>query len=714
MNLFASVVLLAWLPIVVLIFNTLPPKKAVANLFVIAWLFLPNAGFGIPGLPDYTKSTATVAGVLLCSVIFDLGRLLSIRPRWFDLPALLWCAGAFVAAIVNGLTVYDGIAATTVEVVTWGLPYLIGRAYLTDVDALKDLAEALVIGGLCYVPLCLIEIRLSPMLSGWVYGTGGWEGVRYGGYRPRVFLSSGLALSSWMMNASLISWVLWSSGTIKAIRGVSFWMLVLALLVTTVLCKSTGATALMVFGVAIYWVTMRIKRPLLMWLLVAISPLYCVTRTFELWSGQQVVELARATVGQERAESFDYRLNMERMLADRALERPILGWGQYNRFQVTDAKGKTVSVPDGFWIIAFGTQGAIGLACILSMLLLPMILTLRRFPIATWRDPKVGAVVALALILTMTMIDCLSNAMLMPIYPLAIGGILGLVPYRPGGDHGEAEEALAVASEFTGEGRMVEAGHEFHRAIELTSDGEDAGARTIQAEALDGLGHSLMAVGQVEDSVEAFREALVIRDELAAGSPDDDHFRDLAIARDGLSRALAESGRTAEAIEERRLALQIWEILASNHPKDVEYRDHRVNTLNDLAWLLATDSDPGPSPRDPAQAVALAEEAVRISSDHDASWNTLGVARYRAGDWAGAIEALERSALSSPDELGTAFDHYFLAMAWCQLHREDQAGEWLERGKAWAARNRPGHPALERFRKEAESLLQAERHGDGP
>ena len=131
-----------------------------------------------------------------------------------------------------------------------------------------------------------------------------------------------------------------------------------------------------------------------------------------------------------------------------------------------------------------------------------------------------------------------------------------------------------------------------------------------------------------------------------------------------------------------------------------------MNTLNDLAWLLATD--PGPSLRRPGPALALAEEAVRISPDHDASWNTLGVARYRAGDWASAIEALERSALSSPDGGGgTAFDHYFLAMAWCQLHREDQAGEWLERGIAWAARHRPDHPALERFRQEAESLLRS-------
>jgi hypothetical protein len=282
---------------------------------------------------------------------------------------------------------------------------------------------------------------------------------------------------------------------------------------------------------------------------------------------------------------------------------------------------------------------------------------------------------------------------------------MGHKPYQVAGEHSEAEEALAVASEFTGEGWMVEASQEFHRAIELTSTSEDPGARRIQAEAFDGLGHSLQATGQIEEAVAAFHEALIIRDEIVAESPHDDHFRDLAIARDGLSRALAELGRTSEAIDERQLALEIWEALAAHHPREVEYHNHRVNTLNDLAWLLATD--PGPSPRDPARALALAEEAARISPDHDALWNTLGVARYRVGDWAGAIEALERSALSSPDGGGTAFDHYFLAMAWYQLHREDQAGEWLERARAWAARHRPGHRELERFRQESESLLRS-------
>jgi tetratricopeptide (TPR) repeat protein len=417
------------------------------------------------------------------------------------------------------------------------------------------------------------------------------------------------------------------------------------------------------------------------------------------------VEFARATVGVDRAESLEYRLNMENLLTARALERPIFGWGRFNRFQITMASGRVLSVPDGFWIISMGTKGLIGLTGLLSMLLLPMVLTIRRFPVATWSDPAVGPVVGLALMMTLTMVDYLSNAMLNPVYALVIGGLMGQSPFRPGGNYGEAEETLAIASELVGQGRVVEAGREFRLAIELASGGEeDAEARRIQADALDGLGQSLLATGCHDEAVVALRDALALRDWLAGEFSDADHFSDLAIARDGLSRALAESGRTAEAIGEREIALQIWRILAADHPKNDDYRDRRANTLNDLAWLLATDPDP--TLRDPARALSLAEEAVRSSSDHDASWNTLGVARYRAGDWAGAIEALERSVISAPGGSGTAFDHYFLAMAWFQLQHEDQAREWLERGVAWSIRHRPGHLALERFRREAEALMQ--------
>jgi tetratricopeptide (TPR) repeat protein len=707
MNLLAQISLFAWLPIVVGIFCFLPPRRAVITSYIIAWLALPNIGYSIPGMPNYTKMSATVLAVLLCMIIFDQARLFSIRPRWYDLPITVWCLCPFVTATTNDLGPYEGLSAVVEQIIMWGLPYLIGRYYLTDLQGLRELAIGIVIGGLVYIPLCLFEIRFSPVLEMMVYGIFHWEPERYGGYRPKVFLATGLELGMWMTNATLVCYLLWSCKTVKTLWGISFGILLLALAVTTVLCKSTGAIGLLVVGLVILWLTRRIKRSLLVWMLIAISPTYAITRTFNLWSGHEVVEIANMTVGPDRAESFAYRLNMEDRLAHRALERPFFGWGRFNRSNILDAKGlKSSTIVDGYWIGTLGVSGIVGLTSLIALMLLPMVLTLRRFPVATWFDPQVIPAVALGILLTLTMVDFLSNGMWNPIFAVAIGGLLCQSPVRLGGSRQEAEARLAIGSGLMGEGQPIEAGSEFHRAIELASDGEDVESRRVQAEAFDGLGQSLLATGRLEEAELAFRDGLVVRDWLAEKVPDAGRFRDLAIAREGLSRTLAEIGRTAEAIEERKIALQIWDILATEHPKNPEYRNHRVDALNDLAWLLSTDPDL--KLRDPALALHLAEEAVHASVDHVASWNTLGVARYRAGDWAGAIEALERSALSSPNGLGTAFDHYFLAMAWCQLQHEDQAREWFERGGAWASRHRPGHRALERFHEETEALLLGE------
>jgi tetratricopeptide (TPR) repeat protein len=706
MNLLAQYALFLWLPVVVVIFATLPPKRAVIASFIFAWLALPNIGFSIPGFPNYTKMSATVIGVLLCTVLFDMSRLFRIRFRWYDIPIVVWCIVPFFAALSNDLGAYEGLSAIMEQAVPWGLPYLIGRLYLTDLDSLHDLCLGFVIGGLAYIPFCLVEIRLSPILESLVYGIAHWEGTRYGGYRPKVFLATGLELGMWMTNASLIGYMMWSSGAVKTLRGVSFGWLLVALGLTTVLCKSTGSILLMVLGLGAFWVVRLTKRSWPVWLLLAIPPIYSTVRAYNIWTGQEVVEFSKMAFGEDRAQSFEYRLDMENRLAARALERPIIGWGRFNRSNIINKEGRKETVPDGYWIITLGVSGWVGLAALISMMLLPMILTLRRFPVATWTDPQIAPAMALAMILVLTMIDFLSNAMLNPIYAVTIGGLVGQSAVRLSGGRREAEHGLSFATELMSEGRAAEAAQEFHRTIEYVSEGDDIQGREVHARALDGLGHSLMALGRFEEAEEAFRDGLMIRDWLAANSPDAGRFQDLAIAREGLARLLTETGRAVEAVEERQIALNIWDILVADHPRNAAYRTHRVEALNDLAWLLSTDPDP--RIRKPSQALALAEEAIRSSGDHVASWNTLGVARYRAGHWAGAIEALERSALSSIDGLGTAFDHYFISMSWCRLQHEGQAREWLERGVAWTARNRPGYPTLERFREEAESLLKSE------
>jgi serine/threonine protein kinase/Flp pilus assembly protein TadD len=87
-------------------------------------------------------------------------------------------------------------------------------------------------------------------------------------------------------------------------------------------------------------------------------------------------------------------------------------------------------------------------------------------------------------------------------------------------------------------------------------------------------------------------------------------------------------------------------------------------SLNNIALKLATD--PNPAWHDHWLAVQVAERAVKLNPVSGTYWNTLGIARYRAGNYPGAIEALLRSrGIQLDNHLSN--DAFFLAMAHWQL-----------------------------------------------
>ena len=92
------------------------------------------------------------------------------------------------------------------EVFRWGIPYVIGRALLADMRGNYLLCLGIAVGGIVYAPLCWFEVRLSPVLKLMVYGyadRGAMDfGMRWGGYRPIVFLSFGLETAWWMCCAA--------------------------------------------------------------------------------------------------------------------------------------------------------------------------------------------------------------------------------------------------------------------------------------------------------------------------------------------------------------------------------------------------------------------------------------------------------------------------------------------------------------------------------
>ena len=290
-------------------------------------------------------------------------------------------------------------------------------------------------GALIYVPLCLWEVRMSPQLHQTVYGfatSAFGMTVRYNGYRPQVFMQHGLELGMWMTAGSLTGIGFWWGGALKQVRGVAFGPLLLSLLVTTVLCKSTGALVLLAGGVVVLATTGLSKRSLPIWLLIAVAPGYEVGRMTGALSGEALVTYSASAFDEERMQSLGFRLDNEDMLLAKALQSPLFGWGGWGRARIYNADGKDVTVTDGYWIIALGNMGIVGLASLTATVLLPLALLPGRFPVRTWFSPAVVPAAVLAVLLGLYMIDNLGNAMYNPIYVLAIGGLTAL---RPGPSH---------------------------------------------------------------------------------------------------------------------------------------------------------------------------------------------------------------------------------------------------------------------------------------
>ncbi len=426
-------VMFGWIPIVFHFFNRFPARQAVIIGFIVAWLFLPQKEFPLPGLPDYTKVSATCYGIAIATIIYDIGRFRSFKFSWVDLPMLIWCLCPLASSISNGLGTYDGLSSALLQTITWGAPYFLGRIYLNSLEGLSQLAKGIFLGGLVYVPLCLFEIKMSPQLHRLVYGFSPYsfaQTIRYGGYRPSVFMQHGLEVGMWMMAATLIGICFWKTGIVRQVYGIPISWLVLALLVTFILIKSTGAYFLLFLGIGILIFAWQFRSSFIVLLLIAFIYIYFGQNTLtETYVSDQIVTSVSGIVPRERIQSLEFRFNNEEMLTDKAREKIVFGWGGWGRNRVYkyswDGKLIDVSITDSLWIIAFGQNGLVGLMSVFSAFFFPAIAFIQRYPASYWFKPQVAPAAVITIILLLYMVDSLFNAMINPIFILACGGVAG-------------------------------------------------------------------------------------------------------------------------------------------------------------------------------------------------------------------------------------------------------------------------------------------------
>jgi tetratricopeptide (TPR) repeat protein len=137
---------------------------------------------------------------------------------------------------------------------------------------------------------------------------------------------------------------------------------------------------------------------------------------------------------------------------------------------------------------------------------------------------------------------------------------------------------------------------------------------------------------------------------------------------------------------------------------DLVGRNPRV--LNEV-WRLVT----GPArQRDPARALELIQEEMKLQPNDPTFLSTLGVVQYRNGQYKEAVATLEKSLAASKGQ-SDAIDLFFLAMCHGRLGDAAKAKDCFDRAVKWveAQKDLPAQQVeqLKAFRAEAEAALQA-------
>lgn len=437
-NLLAQVVMLGFIPFCVALFLLMQPVRAAATGLVLGFLFLPNTAFKFSGIPDYDKLAAMTLGVMVAGFVLDSGRFFKFRPRWVDVPVLLLIFSSAISSYLNGLGIWDALSSLFKDCVRWGGPWFLGRVYFGTAMAQRELASTIVAGALLYVPLCLIEIKMSPVLHSRIYGVKLLtvkHSQRGALWRPNVFIENGLMCALFLSLATVLAFFLWRSRSRRKILRLPMSLVTGLLTLITVGASSAMAFLVMVTGIATLVLGRRMRFSLPLLLMILLPPTWVGVRQFGGWEGRELYFIAKTAFGQLRANSLFTRISAENELRDIAAEQIWFGYGVEQDFtgntgRDDPSKGGVSLAVDSMWMWYMGLQGILGVTCLYGTLLLAGWLAWRHVPSRYWGHPIVGMPLAMGLVGVLYAQDSLLNAFENQLFVVVVGGAAGSLASR--------------------------------------------------------------------------------------------------------------------------------------------------------------------------------------------------------------------------------------------------------------------------------------------
>lgn len=423
------VTLVGWPLLMVALVGFINVRRVAIISIIGGNLFLPQAAITFPGIPNYSKPVAAGLGALLAALLVATPKLLRWRIRLVDLFFFAFLIAPGISSLMNGLGSYDALSSVVNRSLEWGAAYWIGRTLFDSDEAMKDLAVGIIIGGMVYTPFCIWESVMSPQLHYKIYGFRASPfGMtkRWGGWRPTVFMQHGLAVGAWMASTAVVAWVVWRARVVRAIMGIPIKTVAIGLVVMTIGLRSTGA-ALLVLGITAAAEFVQITRLRVALLALLLAPAGYIGLRVAGWDAGQLVEWT-SVFGDKRAGSLNMRLENDAIIVDKAMERPVFGWGGWGRWRVKDpVTGKDITVSDSWWGILVGSTGVFGLVAAYGTFIAPMFVMIRRKTSSRIFDQTQGAAWAVGLAVLLFVIDTLANAMPNSSFMLASGAMAGFV-----------------------------------------------------------------------------------------------------------------------------------------------------------------------------------------------------------------------------------------------------------------------------------------------
>ena len=437
-NIIAYLVLALWPFVAWQLWRRLDPGRALIWTILGGYLLLPPlTAFNFPVIPDLDKVSVPNLMALACALWLAKDRISFVphRPigKALIVAYVLSPFGTvltntdpliFREAMINGMRIYDSLASIAYQLIAL-LPFFLARRYLGTPEGMRAVLAALAAAGLGYSLPMLVEVVMSPQMNVWIYGFfqhDFWQTVRYGGYRPVVFLPHGLWVAFFAFMALAAAVTLFRHVAPEARPKALVVMVYLAAML--VLCRSAGP---LVYALGV--VPLILLVPVRLQLLIA-AGLAVVVITYPVLRGAHLVPIDQIlafadTLSPERAYSLRFRIENEEILLARAQERPWFGWGGYGRaFTHDPITGRQLNIADGAWVILMGTYGWVGYVAEFGLFALPLLLLGREALMQPKAElsPWVGAV---ALILGANMTDLLPNATQIPFTWLMAGALLG-------------------------------------------------------------------------------------------------------------------------------------------------------------------------------------------------------------------------------------------------------------------------------------------------